>query len=72
VGMVYRLLREEGLSLGSAAGVNVAGALKVAREMGPGHRVATILCDGGHKYQSRLYNREWLSGKGLLEAAGLA
>ena len=72
VGMVYRLLREEGLFLGSAAGVNVAGALKVAREMGPGHRVATILCDGGHKYQSRLYNREWLSGKGLLEAAGLA
>jgi len=72
VGMVYRLLREEGLFLGSAAGVNVAGALAVARELGPGHRVVTILCDGGHKYQSRLYNREWLAGKGLLEAAGLA
>ncbi len=71
VGMVYRLLREEGLFLGSAAGVNVAGALKVAREMGPGHRVVTILCDSGHKYQSRLYDREWLAGKGLLEAAGL-
>jgi cysteine synthase A len=72
VGMVYRLLREEGLFLGSAAGVNVAGALAVARALGPGHRVVTVLCDGGHKYQSRLYNREWLAGKGLLEAAGLA
>jgi len=72
VGMVYRLLREEGLFLGSAAGVNVAGAFAVARALGPGHRVVTVLCDGGHKYQSRLYNREWLAGKGLLEAAGLA
>jgi len=70
VGMVHRLLREEGLFLGSAAGVNVAAALKVAREMGPGHRIATILCDSGHKYQSRLYNREWLAQKGLLEAVG--
>ena len=71
VGMVYRLLREEGLFLGSAAGVNVAGALKVARELGPGHRIVTILCDSGHKYQSRLYDREWLAAKGLLEAAGM-
>jgi cysteine synthase A len=69
VGMVHRLLREEGLFLGSAAGVNVAGAVAVARELGPGHTIVTVLCDSGHKYQSRLYNDEWLAAKGLLEAA---
>lgn len=68
VGMVHRLLREEGLFLGSAAGVNVAAAVKLAQQMGPGHRIVTILCDSGHKYQSRLYDREWLAGKGLLAA----
>jgi len=68
VAMVHRLLREEGLFVGSAAGVNVAGAVAVARQMGPGHTIATILCDSGHKYQSRLFNREWLAAKGLLEA----
>ena len=65
VAMVHRLLREEGLFLGSASGVNVAGALRVAKEFGPGHTVVTILCDSGHKYQSRLFNREWLASKGL-------
>ena len=65
VATVYRLLREEGLFLGSASGVNVAGALRVAKELGPGHTVVTILCDSGHKYQSRLFNREWLVSKGL-------
>ena len=69
VAMVHRLLREEGLFLGSAAGVNVAGAVAVAREMGPGHTIVTVLCDSGHKYQSRLYNREWLAQKGVLAAA---
>jgi cysteine synthase len=68
VAMVHRLLREEGLFVGSAAGVNVAGAVAVARQMGPGHTIATILCDSGHKYQSRLFNRQWLEGKGLLDA----
>jgi cysteine synthase A len=70
VAMVHRLLREEGLFLGSAAGVNVAAAVQVARQLGPGHRIATILCDSGHKYQSRLYNAQWLAEKGLGEAAG--
>jgi len=69
VGTVHRLLREEGLFLGSAAGVNVAAAVAVARQMGPGHRIVTVLCDSGHKYQSRLYNRDWLEQKGLLQAA---
>ncbi|HEX4619883.1 MAG TPA: hypothetical protein VH135_09140, partial [Steroidobacteraceae bacterium] len=62
---VYRLLYEEGLFLGSTSGVNVAGALQVARELGPGHTIVTMLCDGGAKYQSRLFNRAWLEEKGL-------
>ncbi|HVN99020.1 MAG TPA: cysteine synthase A [Steroidobacteraceae bacterium] len=69
VACVYRLLREEGLFLSSTSGVNVAGAVRVARELGPGHVVVTMLCDSGSKYLSRLYNREWLAQKGLLEAA---
>jgi len=67
---VYRLLREEGLFLGSTSGINVAAALRVARELGPGHTVVTVLCDGGAKYQSRLFNREWLIQKGLAAYAG--
>jgi cysteine synthase A len=69
VGWVYRLLREEGLFLGSTSGVNVAAAVRVARKLGPGHVVVTVLCDSGAKYLSRLFNREWLAQKGLLEAA---
>ncbi|AMN45946.1 cysteine synthase [Steroidobacter denitrificans] len=68
---VYQLLRDEGLFLGSTSGVNVAAAVQIARQLGPGHTIVTILCDGGAKYQSRLFNRKWLSGKGLLDAAGL-
>ena len=68
---VYQLLRDEGLFLGSTSGVNVAAALQVARRLGPGHTIVTILCDTGAKYQSRLFNRKWLADKGLLEAAGL-
>ena len=67
---VYRLLREEGLFVGSTSGVNVAAAVHVARELGPGHRIVTVLCDTGAKYLSRLFNREWLAQKGVLEAAG--
>jgi cysteine synthase A len=61
----YRLLQEEGLFLGSTSGTNVAAAVRVARELGPGHTVVTVLCDGGQKYLSRFYNREWLQQKGL-------
>ena len=67
---VYRLLHEEGLFLGGTSGVNVAAAVRVARELGPGHTVVTVLCDGGAKYLSRLYNREWLAQKGLADAWG--
>jgi cysteine synthase len=68
---VYRLLREEGLYLGSTSGVNVAAAVEVARRLGPGHTVVTMLCDTGVKYQSRLFNKRWLSEKGLAEAAAI-
>jgi cysteine synthase A len=68
---VYQLLRDEGLFLGSTSGVNVAAAVRLAERLGPGHTIVTILCDNGAKYQSRLFNRKWLSEKGLLEAAGL-
>ncbi|MGH8220062.1 MAG: pyridoxal-phosphate dependent enzyme, partial [Steroidobacteraceae bacterium] len=69
---VYRLLNEEGLFLGSTSGINVAAAARVARELGPGHLVVTVLCDGGAKYQSRLFNPEWLAQKALAgSAAGL-
>ena len=65
VPMVYRLLREEGLFLGSSSGVNVCGALRAARALGPGHTVVTVLCDGGGRYYARLFNPEWLAERGL-------
>jgi cysteine synthase len=67
---VYRLLREDGLLLGSTSGINVAAAVRVAKQLGPGHTVVTVLCDGGAKYQSRLFNPEWLEQKGLASFAG--
>ena len=66
---VYRLLHEEGLFLGSTSGINVAAAVRIARRLGPGHRIVTVLCDGGAKYLSRLFNSGWLEQKGLLRSA---
>jgi cysteine synthase A len=63
--VVYQLLREEGLFLGLSSGINVAGAVRYALEHGPSLTIATILCDSGAKYQSKLFNGEWLSGNGL-------
>jgi len=65
VDMVYRLLRNEGWFLGSSTGINVCGAVAVARKLGPGHTVVTVLCDGGGKYQSRLFNKTFLEEQGL-------
>ena len=65
VDMVYRLLRNEGWFLGSSTGINVCGAAAVARKRGPGHTVVTVLCDGGGKYQSRLFNKTFLEEQGL-------
>ncbi|HEX2494474.1 MAG TPA: cysteine synthase A [Steroidobacter sp.] len=69
---VFRLLHEEGLFLGGTSGVNVAAAVRVARELGPNHIVVTVLCDGGAKYLSRLYDRAWLAQKGLAQYAARA
>ena len=66
VRVVYRLLREEGLFVGGSTGINVAAAVALAKQLGPGHTIVTILCDSGTRYQSRLFNREWLAAKGLL------
>lgn len=65
VSIVFDLLEAEGLCLGASSGVNVAGAVRLARELGPGHTVVTILCDYGTRYQSRLFNPEFLRSKSL-------
>ncbi len=62
---VERLLQEEGLCLGLSSGINVAGAIALGKELGPGSKVATILCDTGFRYLSSLYNADWLREKGL-------
>jgi cysteine synthase A len=66
VSMVYRQLREEGWFFGSSTGINLCAAVETARRLGPGHTIVTILCDSGAKYQSRLFNQEFLASKGLV------
>ncbi|SET58217.1 cysteine synthase A [Oceanicella actignis] len=63
--VIFDLLREEGLCLGGSSGVNVAGAIRMAKEMGPGHTIVTVLCDYGTRYQSKLFNPAFLREKGL-------
>jgi len=63
--IVFDLLEHEGLCMGASTGINVAGAMRMAREMGPGHTIVTILCDYGTRYQSKLFNPEFLCEKGL-------
>ncbi len=65
VAVVFQLLAEEGLCLGSSSGVNVAGAVRMAKAMGPGRTIVTILCDAGTRYQSKLFNPQFLAAKGL-------
>jgi cysteine synthase A len=67
--VVQQLLTEEGLCVGLSSGINVAGAMALARELGPGKRIVTVLCDSGFRYLSTLYNPEWLAAKGLTEVA---
>ncbi len=62
---VFDLVRHEGLSVGGSAGLNVAAAIRVAQQMGPGHTIVTILCDGGARYQSKLFNPAFLRSKDL-------
>lgn len=65
VDMVYRMLREDGWFFGSSTGINLCAAVEVAKKLGPGHKIVTMLCDDGHKYMSRLFNHEFLVEKGL-------
>jgi cysteine synthase A len=62
---VFDLLAHEGLCLGTSSGINVAGAVRLAKELGPGHTIVTVLCDSGMRYQSRLFNPEFLRSKDL-------
>ena len=63
--ILYNLVTEEGLCLGGSAGINIAGAIRLARDMGPGHTIVTILCDYGSRYASKLFNPEFLRSKDL-------
>ncbi len=69
---IYELLIHEGLSVGTSAGINVAAAIRVAKAMGPGHTIVTVLCDGGARYASKLFNPEFLRSKDLPVPAWLA
>ncbi|WP_366556683.1 cysteine synthase A [Aquibaculum sediminis] len=63
--VAFSLLEEEGLCLGGSSGVNVAGAIRLARDLGPGHTIVTVLCDSGARYQSKMFNPAFLRDKGL-------
>lgn len=63
--VIYKLVQEEGLCLGGSAGINIAGAVRLARQLGPGKTIVTILCDYGHRYASKLFNVDFLKSKGL-------
>ena len=62
---VFDLIEEEGICLGGSSGINIAGAIRLARDLGPGHTIVTILADYGTRYQSKLFNPEFLRSKGL-------
>lgn len=73
--LIFDLLKNEGLCLGGSSGINVAGAIRLARDLGPGHTIVTVLCDSGARYQSKLFNPAFLKTKNLpypdwLETAG--
>ena len=70
--VIFDLLSEEGLCLGGSSGINVAGAIRLARELGPGKTIVTVLCDGGQRYQSKLFNPDFLRSKDLPVPAWLA
>ena len=69
--VIFDLAEHEGLLLGGSSGINVAGAIRLARELGPGHTIVTILCDSGTRYQSKLFNPSFLNEKGLPSPAWL-
>jgi cysteine synthase A len=65
VPLIFELAEHEGLCMGGSTGINVAGAIRLAKDMGPGHTIVTILADGGSRYQSKLFNPRFLREKGL-------
>src|ERR1700760_2674399 len=65
VKVIYELLEDEGLCLGGSSGINVAGAIRLAKQLGPGHTIVTILCDSGNRYQSKLFNPAFMRSKNL-------
>jgi cysteine synthase len=65
VPVIYELLEHEGLCLGGSSGINVAGAIRLARELGPGHTIVTVLCDSGNRYQSKIFNPAFMRSKNL-------
>ncbi len=66
IAIIYQMLEKDGLFLGGSVGINVAAAVQLAHQMGPGQTIVTVLCDGGSRYQSKLFNRSWLTEQGLL------
>ncbi|NCJ05308.1 cysteine synthase A [Synechococcales cyanobacterium C] len=67
--VLYQLLEKDGLFMGGSVGINVGAAVALARQLGPGHTIVTVLCDSGTRYQSKLYNPTWLKEKGLMPHA---
>jgi len=65
VPIIFDLLAHEGLCLGGSSGINIAGAIRLAKDLGPGHTIVTVLCDYGTRYQSKLFNPDFLRSKGL-------
>jgi cysteine synthase len=65
VPIIFELLEHEGLCLGGSTGINVAGAIRLARQLGPGHTIVTVLCDSGNRYQSKLFNPDFMRSKKL-------
>ncbi|MEC7291480.1 MAG: pyridoxal-phosphate dependent enzyme, partial [Pseudomonadota bacterium] len=63
--IIYDLIQTEGLCLGGSAGINMAGAVRMAKDLGPGHTIVTILCDYGNRYQDKIFNPEFLRSKDL-------
>ena len=63
--VIFQLLKKEGLFLGGSSGINVSGAIKLAKKLGPGHNIVTILCDSGQRYQSKIWNKDFLKSKNL-------
>ena len=63
--IIFKLEEDQNISLGGSSGVNIGGAIKMAKKLGPGHNIVTILCDPGKRYASKIYNKEFLKSKNL-------